>query len=108
MTYSSQTTLKPSLFTRMLIGAIAGLILISFFLMKADEPDPAWGKYWMIRPIIMMAFAGAMAGLCNYYLFRFHKKLRINKTLAIIASIAVGIAGLFIGFVLGLDGTMWN
>jgi drug/metabolite transporter (DMT)-like permease len=108
MTDSSQTTHKPSLFTRMLIGAIAGLILISVFLLKADEPDPAWGKYWMIRPIIMMAFAGAMAGLCNYYLLRLHKKLRMSKTLAIIASIVISLAGLFIGFVLGLDGTMWN
>lgn len=97
-----------SLTKRMLAGAGAGLLLISTFLLSLNEPDPEWGKLWMIRPLIMVPLAGAAAGLCNYLLLYFHHQIGINKTVAILLSVVIFIIGLYSGIVLGLDGTMWN
>jgi hypothetical protein len=92
----------------MLVGAGIGLLLISLFLAGVNNPNPKWGEFWMIRPFIVVPFAGAMGGLCNYVLVHFHNRIGINKTIAVIASIIVGIIGLWLGIVLGLVGTLWN
>lgn len=92
----------------MLVGAAIGLLLISLFLLSADDPDPEWGKLWMIRPLIIIPLAGAMGALCNYLIVHFHNLGWVNKTIAIILSAIVFIVGLWLGVVLGLDGTMWN
>lgn len=105
------TTTNPNRLTlskRMLIGATIALTLITLYLLTVREPDPAWGKYWMIRPYMVMTFAGAMGGLCNYVLINFRSLVGLNKTMAIVLSLLVFVIGLFMGFVLGLDGTLWN
>ena len=111
MTHKNDLTGNPSqrsLSRRMSIGAGIGLILISLFLVMAGKPDPAWGKLWMIRPLIIVPFAGAMGGLCNYFIVRFHSLVGINKIVAIILSVIVFIVGLWMGSILGLDGTWWD
>jgi hypothetical protein len=49
-----------------------------------------------------------MGGLCNYYILRYRWIIGANKTVAIIASVLVALVGLWMGIVLGLNGTMWN
>lgn len=92
----------------MLIGAVIGLILISMFVFGVDDPKPEWGKRWMIRPLIIVPVAGAMGGLFFYLMNYLSSRGSFNKTLAIILSVVVFIIGLWLGVVLGLDGTMWN
>ena len=68
MTQANNSTSQPSqvsLIKRMLVGAGIGLLLISLFLLSAGEPNPEWGKLWMIRPLIIVPLAVAMGGLCN-------------------------------------------
>ena len=91
----------------MLVGAVIGLSLILIYLYPI-EPNPEWGKFWVVRPLILLPFAGAMGGLCNYILVRFHDLIGVNKTVAISVSVVVFIIGLWLGFVLGLDGTLWD
>jgi hypothetical protein len=99
---------QSSLAKRMLLGAAIGLLLICFFLNTAGNPNPMWPKLWIIRPLIIVPLAGAMGGLCNYYLVHYHGTIGLNKTVAIILSVIVFIIGLWLGTVLGLDGTYWN
>lgn len=99
---------QASLTKRMLVGAAIGLFLISLFLLSAGEPDPAWGNYWRIRPMIIVPLAGAMGGLCNYFIVHYHNRLGLHKAIAVIVSVIVFIIGLWLGTVLGLDGTYWN
>ncbi len=98
----------PSLMKRMSVGAGIGLLLISFFLFTAGEPNPAWPRFWRIQPLIIVPLAGAMGGLCNYCLVHYHNLLRLNKTFAIILSVLVFVIGLWLGIILGLDGTYWD
>ncbi len=90
----------------MLIGAAIGLLVISFFVFRT-EGDPDWGKYWRIRPLIITPLAGAMGGLF-YYFMDYLSGRGFNRTVAIILSLLVFIVGLWMGIVLGLDGTMWD
>ena len=92
----------------MLIGAMIGLMLISLFVFGVDDPKPEWGKFWMIKPLIITPLAGAMGGLFFYFMNYISSRGGINKTLAIILSIIVFIIGLWLGIVLGLNGTMWD
>jgi hypothetical protein len=49
-----------------------------------------------------------MGGLCNYFIVHFRHLAGMNKTIAIILSVLVFIVGLWLGTVLGLDGTYWD
>jgi hypothetical protein len=105
---TTNTQVHTSLPKRMIVGATIGLAVISFFLFSAGSGDPTWGKVWMIRPLIIVPLAGAMGGLSNYFIVNFHYVAGLNKTVAIILSGIVFIIGLWLGNVLGLDGTLWD
>ena len=92
----------------MLVGAGIGLLLISLFLLSAGASDPAWGKFWMIRPLIIVPLAGATGGACNYFIVHFRNRVGVNYTVAMIVSLIIFIFGLWLGTILGLDGTLWN
>src|SRR5690348_8593550 len=62
---STSPSNSMSLAKRMIIGAGIGLSVILIFVIPGDE-NPAWGKLWMIRPLIVTPFAGAIGGLCNH------------------------------------------
>jgi hypothetical protein len=99
-----------SLFYKMIVGGSFALILINIYLLKAGEPDPAWGwsDLWMIRPLVVVPFAGAMGGA----FFHLMEPIRIQgggkRGLALLVSILVYIIGIWMGFVLGLDGTYFD
>lgn len=107
-TDNSPSQKQLSLATRMLIGGSIGLCLIALFILPIKDPNPAWGKFWMIRPFIMVTLAGAVGGACNYILLNFHSRFGINRIVAIILSAIVFIVGLWMGTVLGLVGTLWD
>ena len=105
---ASQTNQPITPAKPILIGAATGLIIISFFLTGADNPNPEWGQLWMIRPFIIVPAAGAMGGLFYYFMDYLSSYRGLNRTVAFILSLVVFIIGLFLGMVLGLDGTYWN
>ncbi len=107
---SSQTSfIQPSRMSRpMLIGAGIGLALISLFLYGVNDPDAAWGKFWVVRPMIMVSLAGAAGGAVFYFLNQLSNQGKLNKSVAVVLSIIIFIIGLWMGSVLGLDGTLWN
>jgi hypothetical protein len=111
MTQRDSVTTQPyqpvSLIKPVLIGAGIALAVISFFVFSVDEPNPAWGKLWMIRPLIVTPFAGAMGGAFFYFMDQMTYR-GMNRTIAVILSLIVYIIGLWLGTVLGLVGTLWN
>ena len=58
----------------MLQGAGIAFVLICMFLFTADEPDPEWSKFWLIKPLLVVPVAGAMGGV--YYYFMDHLRYR--------------------------------
>lgn len=98
----------PSLGKRALIGAIIALVLISAFLLAAGEGNPAWGKYWYIRPLVIVPLAGAAGGGFSYFVDRLRNRDGWQKIVTGIISFIAYIIALWLGTVLGLDGTMWD
>jgi hypothetical protein len=92
----------------LLVGGAIGLILISTFVFGVDNPNPEWGKFWIVKPLVITPLAGAMGGLFFYFMRYISARGGVNKTLAFLLSFIVFIIGLWMGVVLGLDGTMWN
>lgn len=90
-----------------IVGAGIALLVISFFVFGADNPPAEWGKYWMIRPLIVTPLAGAVGG-AFYALMDYQSSRGFNRTVAILLSFVVYLVGLWLGTVLGLAGTMWN
>lgn len=112
MTKRSELQNKPihpaSVSRRMLQGAGIGLILISFFLSGAGEPDPDWPKLWIIKPLLMVPAAGALGGLFYYNMDHLRSQGGWREALAYMLSFIVLIIVLWLGTVLGLNGTMWD
>ncbi len=112
MTTKNYLTKHPirlsSLFKGMIIGALIALIVISAFLFSVGESNPEWGKYWMIRPLIIVPLAGAMGGAFFYFMGYLFQKDSWSKALAVVLGIIGYVIGLWLGTVLGLDGTYWN
>ncbi|WP_242928657.1 potassium transporter KefB [Pontibacter vulgaris] len=104
-----QQPLHPiSLGTRALQGAIIAFVLIATFLFFVGEPDPAWAKFWFIRPLVIVPVAGAAGGAFYYYMDTLRYQGGWKTALANVASLAVYLIGLWLGTVLGLAGTMWD
>lgn len=92
----------------MLIGAGIALALIALFLSGVDNPNPAWPKYWMVRPLIVVPLAGAGGGAFFAFMRPLREKGGWMTAFAYVLCIVVFIIGLWMGSVLGLDGTLWN
>lgn len=93
---------------RLLQGAGIAFVLISMFLFSSGAPDPAWGKLWMLKPLLMVPLAGALGGGFYYYMDHMRSQGGWVKTLAIVLSLVGYTIILWLGIVLGLNGTMWD
>lgn len=93
--------------TSVLFGAGLGLILITLLLAGADAPDPAWGKLWMIKPLMIVPIMGGMGGVLYFFMKKISLRGKMNRTLVLAMSVIAYIISLWVGVVVGLDGTMW-
>ena len=89
---------------RMLIGGGIALAVIAVFVFGAGKGKPEWGNYWMVKPLLLTPLIGAMGGAYTYVINRFG----LNRAITIVLSIIGFIMILWVGIVLGLNGTMWD
>ncbi|MDQ1089821.1 potassium transporter KefB [Siphonobacter sp. SORGH_AS_1065] len=92
----------------MSIGGLIALFIISLFLFGAHNPNPAWGKFWMIKPLLIVPLAGAAGGAFFSFINPFQYRSNWKKALALVVGVLVFMIGLWLGTVLGLNGTYWN
>lgn len=99
---------KQSLIKFALIGGFIALALVLLFLSGVNHPNPEWPTYWKIRPIVVISLAGATGGT----FFSIMKPLRQKKGWSGFAAyficLLVFFIGLWMGAVLGFNGTLWN
>jgi hypothetical protein len=93
---------------RMLLGAAIGFAIISVFVFSVDNPNPDWGKFWRIRPLIITPLAGAF-GILSFYLTNLIRPQGQFMTVLIYTFSTIAfIIALWLGTVLGLAGTLWD
>ncbi len=90
------------------IGGAIALIIISALILSVNNPNPAWGKNWFVRPILITPTLGAIGGFSFYMMYQYEIKNEIGKLARILFSVLVFIFFLWIGIILGLDETLWN
>ena len=99
---------KTLLVKFMIIGAGIGLLLTALFVRTAEAGNPVWPRGWVIRPLIILPLAGAIGGAFTHYLMQLTTQGSWRRVLAVALSLVIYLVGLWIGFVLGFDGTLWN
>lgn len=105
----SLATISPrALLLRMLIGAALGLLLIGLLVTGVDQPDPSWGAHWRLRPLTVTPLIAAIAGGALYVPVWLRPQATWLRVLLWVGSGLAFIIGLWLGVVLGLDGTLWN
>ena len=92
----------------MLIGAGIGLVLITIFLLSADYVNPEWSKYWMVKPLILTPIVASFGGALYFYLDKLRASGPVMNVIATILGLVGYVFFLWMGFVLGLNGTFWN
>lgn len=90
------------------IGAAFNLILIGIFLSGVHDAKSEWGKYWMIRPLVIVPFGGVVGGAIFFLLHFYSRQLGFHRAIATILGGIIFIIGLWMSFVLGLVGTLWD
>lgn len=100
---------QPLLVKRVLAGGVIGLAVISLFVVPSlASPDAEWSKYWFIRPFIITPLAGAAGGVVFHLIGPEKRNGTGLKILSYVAAALISLVGLWLGIVLGLDGTLWN
>ena len=97
-----------SLAKRIFLGGGVGLVLIALFLATADGNDPAWGRFWWVRPLVVVPLAGATAGTVYYLLDLLALQRGWNRIIMGMFGFVLLFVALWLGSVVGLDGTYWD
>jgi hypothetical protein len=90
----------------MLIGGAIGLALISLFVFGV-KTNTAWGQLWRIKPLIITPLAGAAGGAFFYFISNINLQ-GYKKVIAIAIGVIGALIALWMGVVLGLNGTLWD
>lgn len=89
-------------------GAIIGVTLVALYLAGADAPDPDWHALWWLRPLIVVGLAGAAAGFCFNVLTVWQTRNGWSRWPIYLLSALIALVAIWLGFVLGFNGTYWN
>lgn len=98
--------MKSSIFT--LFSGGIGLLLICLLLYSNNHIDPSWGKWWQLKPLVIVPLGSAFAGRIIYYI---HPKKPIEQwkmLLFVLGAVVFFCMSCWISIIVGLDGTLWN
>ncbi|WP_339611343.1 potassium transporter KefB [uncultured Planktosalinus sp.] len=99
---------KASFIKHVVIGALIALVLMVLLLSGVNEPKPEWSAYWKVRPLLIISLAGSAGGAFFSIMKPLRQKSGWSGFAAYFICFLVYIIGLWMGSVLGLDGTLWN
>ena len=98
---------RNALIQKSIVGCAIALLAIAVMIIPIQNPDASWGTFWMVKPFLMVTLAGVLGGMI-YHLITIRFQNGWKKPIGIVLGLLVYIFGLWIGAILGLDGTLWN
>lgn len=105
---SIKETFDKAVFLKnVLIGAGIALIITLVFI-TGEETKPDWPELWRIRPLIITPLAGAFGGAMFYLSNHVLQQAGLNKVVSVFLCSVGYLIILWLGLVLGLDGTLRN
>lgn len=106
--FKNQSQINTTRTKFIIAGGTIALAVIALFVFSVNTPNPEWGNYWRIKPLLLTPFIGTLGGMAMYYCTRLAAYMQINKVVGFLLSMPVYIVILWIGIILGLNGTLWN
>lgn len=100
--------LKAGLLKTAAGGWVTGLGLISLFVFGVNDPDPEWGSFWRVRPLLLTPVIAGIGAVFAYLLYSRSGGSTWNKALFTVLAAGAFLFCLWIGIILGLDGTLWD
>lgn len=85
-------------------GWLTGLCLIALFVFSVQDPDSEWGNYWRVRPLLLTPLVAGMGAMAAYFIYR----KGAGRILFTVLAAGAFLFSLWIGIILGLDGTLWD
>lgn len=98
---------SASLLKHIAVGAVIALIAILLFITGA-ETQPEWPEFWRLKPLLITPLAGAFGGFLFYLANHLLQKAGLHKVAAVLLCMVGFFIVLWLGIVLGLNGTLWN
>lgn len=92
----------------MALGLILGLVIISLFVFGVNNPKQEWGTNWRMQPLILTPIVVAFGSLAFFANRIFMPQTKTAKVLLSVASIIAFIISIWLGIIIGLNGTLWN
>ncbi|WP_130734599.1 hypothetical protein [Flavobacterium sp. J27] len=89
-------------------GAIVALIIILLLIFSVPNPNPTWGKVWFVRPLVVTPFITSIGGALFYLINTKKTAFKFINLMLFLFSVFILLFFLWIGTILGLDGTLWN
>lgn len=99
---------KTLLWNYISIGALIGFAIIAVFVFSVDQPKAAWGTYWKLKPLILTPMITAFGGGLFYLIEQAFIRNKWSKGWALVIGAIAFIISLWLGIVLGLNGTLWD
>ncbi len=100
---------SKSVTTAIVLGFGVAFILVSALILSVNAPNPVWGKNWFVKPILLTPVIAAPGGGVFYLISRisFENQLLFKLLKALLCLLAY-IFFLWIGTIIGFNGTLWN
>ncbi|HEY9117694.1 MAG TPA: hypothetical protein VIN11_07695 [Roseivirga sp.] len=111
MNNENRTVTPPSIDTlkkRSLMGGLIGLMVTVLFIYSANDANPLWPSLWFVKPVILTPLLTTLGGAFFYYIESIFFTNAWNRPLALIIGFIAFIVSLWLGMVLGFNGTYWN
>lgn len=106
--FSSPSFVTVSFVKHLVVGTTLALLLISIFLAGVKHPNPNWPAYWMVRPLVLVPVAGALGGGFFYMVRQWGQHETWKKVVATLIGVLGYLVAVWMGTIVGLDGTLWN
>jgi len=75
---------------------------------SVENPKPEWGKLWRIKPLLLSPIIGAIGGVGCYILHSVKTPSKFFNGILILIGVFILLIFVWIGTILGLDGTLWD
>ncbi|PVH27025.1 hypothetical protein [Sphingobacterium corticibacter] len=92
---------------KMMFGAALGIFVVSPFIYGNTPHNDEWGFFWFIKPLVLIPLSGAVGGALYYLSTRYLQHILPKWLLMGMGTLLLAVS-IWIGAILGLNGTYWN
>ena len=99
---------KRSFIKIVLLGFALGLFIASMLIHNVSFPKLSWGPNWYIKPMLVLSFVASIGSIPFYFANQYEASNHSKKILAYLGATLFLLFFIWIGIILGFDGTIWN